>query len=196
MTETQRYQCANSCSHCKIISWHTTNWCSFTKPARVLLRLSILIIKVDLSWKWMECCFFRSVSGQHLNVWSVFNAARMISPLIYMTLLYYRDLRHEKKSTSWPKFTENLRVWGWRNEFGTDHCIFKNALSVHRHPVQLSTLHFCSEKQKGGKVRIEIKSLSLIKFARSVELFCLLKSICLFQQSLKSIFAAFEITWE
>lgn len=129
----------------------------------------------------MDCCFFMSVSGQHLNVWSVFNAARTISPSIYLTGLYHRDPQEgQSEGTSWPKSTDSFRVWGWRNGFGTDwgHCIFKNDLSMHRHLVQLSMLYCCSKKQE-VQVRTEIKCLSLVKFARSVQLFCLLKKICI-----------------
>jgi len=63
---------------------------------------------------------------------------------------------------------------------------------MHRHPVQISMLHFCSEKQKGVQVKIEMKFMSLMTFATSVELSCLLKTICIFHCSLKSIFTAFE----
>lgn len=98
---------------------------------------------------------------------------------LWFIRLCYTTETCEKDKRKAPPDQNSQRIW----ESGVEemnlgltgrHRIFKNDLSTHRHPVQLGMLHSCSEKQKGVQVRTEIKCLSLVRLAKSVEL-CLLK---------------------
>lgn len=114
-----------TCSVCQlllllqVISWYVTNWCFLTQPAQSCCDYFWLL------W-WIYSENGRSAAFLYLfqaNIW-MFGLCLMQLQwlhLWFIQLCYnYRDLwERQKESTSWPKFAENFRLWGWRNEFGS-----------------------------------------------------------------------------